>query len=75
MMVTPVWWWWRVLLLASALAASAGGQEAPRCPTRCLCFRTTVRCMFLQLERVPAVPVQTTILSVASLFVSFLIYS
>ena len=33
-----------------------------RCPARCLCFRSTVRCMFLQLDQVPAVPANTTIL-------------
>ncbi|XP_015262527.1 PREDICTED: peroxidasin homolog [Gekko japonicus] len=32
------------------------------CPSRCLCFRTTVRCMHLMLESVPAVSPQTTIL-------------
>ncbi|ESO94459.1 hypothetical protein LOTGIDRAFT_161151 [Lottia gigantea] len=32
------------------------------CPTRCLCFRTTVRCMFLQLESIPQVKPETTIL-------------
>ncbi|KAK7869718.1 hypothetical protein R5R35_011787 [Gryllus longicercus] len=37
---------------------------APRtpCPAKCLCFRTTVRCMFLQLDNVPQVPTETTIL-------------
>ncbi|XP_054710141.1 peroxidasin-like [Uloborus diversus] len=33
-----------------------------QCPERCLCFRTTVRCMFLQLDKVPRVPPETTIL-------------
>uniref|UniRef100_A0A8C5HXK5 Ig-like domain-containing protein n=1 Tax=Gouania willdenowi TaxID=441366 RepID=A0A8C5HXK5_GOUWI len=32
------------------------------CPSRCLCFRTTVRCMHLNLETVPVVSPQTTIL-------------
>ncbi|XP_017332074.1 peroxidasin [Ictalurus punctatus] len=32
------------------------------CPSRCLCFRTTVRCMHLNLETVPTVLPQTTIL-------------
>ncbi|KAL5015945.1 hypothetical protein ScPMuIL_005534 [Solemya velum] len=32
------------------------------CPDRCLCFRTTVRCMFLQLDRIPQVPEDTTVL-------------
>ncbi|XP_023374195.1 peroxidasin homolog [Otolemur garnettii] len=32
------------------------------CPSRCLCFRTTVRCMHLLLETVPAVAPQTSIL-------------
>ena len=33
-----------------------------RCPSRCLCFRSTVRCMFLELDQVPSVPLNTTIL-------------
>nr|XP_020665436.1 peroxidasin homolog [Pogona vitticeps] len=32
------------------------------CPSRCLCFRTTVRCMHLVLEAVPEVPPQTNVL-------------
>ncbi|XP_032897244.1 peroxidasin homolog [Amblyraja radiata] len=32
------------------------------CPSRCLCFRTTVRCMHLMLENVPEISAQTTIL-------------
>ncbi|XP_078731526.1 peroxidasin homolog isoform X1 [Lampetra fluviatilis] len=32
------------------------------CPSRCLCFRTTVRCMHLMLDTVPRVAPQTTIL-------------
>lgn len=38
------------------------------CPSRCLCFRTTVRCMHLNLEAVPTVSPQTTILWVHGLF-------
>ncbi|XP_053395477.1 peroxidasin-like isoform X2 [Mercenaria mercenaria] len=33
-----------------------------QCPDRCQCYGTTVRCMFLQLETIPAVPRTTTIL-------------
>ncbi|XP_053565790.1 peroxidasin homolog [Bombina bombina] len=32
------------------------------CPSRCLCFKTTVRCMHLMLDSIPEVPVQTSIL-------------
>ncbi|XP_044733835.1 peroxidasin isoform X3 [Chrysoperla carnea] len=32
------------------------------CPKKCLCFRKTVRCMFLHLDRIPKIPVETTIL-------------
>ncbi|KAG8445591.1 hypothetical protein GDO86_010388 [Hymenochirus boettgeri] len=32
------------------------------CPSRCLCFRTTVRCMHLMLDTVPSVSPQTAIL-------------
>ncbi|XP_069091955.1 peroxidasin homolog [Pleurodeles waltl] len=37
-------------------------QQAASCPSRCLCFRTTVRCMHLMLETLPVVSPQTTIL-------------
>ncbi|KAG5266124.1 hypothetical protein AALO_G00250040 [Alosa alosa] len=39
-----------------------GPHVVSSCPSRCLCFRTTVRCMHLNLETVPAVSPQTTIL-------------
>ncbi|XP_058872731.1 peroxidasin homolog isoform X1 [Acipenser ruthenus] len=32
------------------------------CPTRCLCFRTTIRCMHLMLDNIPKVPPPTAIL-------------
>uniref|UniRef100_A0A6I8PLB6 Ig-like domain-containing protein n=1 Tax=Ornithorhynchus anatinus TaxID=9258 RepID=A0A6I8PLB6_ORNAN len=32
------------------------------CPSRCLCFRTTVRCMHLMLESVPEIPLPTNVL-------------
>jgi len=37
-------------------------NEIQQCPLRCLCFRTTVRCMFLNLDRIPNVGSETTIL-------------
>lgn len=43
-------------LIAVAQRPGAG------CPSRCLCFRSTVRCMHLLLEAVPAVAPQTSIL-------------
>ncbi|GAA6096927.1 peroxidasin homolog [Tachysurus ichikawai] len=36
------------------------------CPSRCLCFRSTVRCMHLNLETVPIVSPQSTILMIDS---------
>lgn len=33
------------------------------CPHKCVCFRSTVRCMFAQLDAVPAqIPKATTVL-------------
>ncbi|XP_019354171.1 probable oxidoreductase PXDNL isoform X2 [Alligator mississippiensis] len=32
------------------------------CPSRCLCFKSTIRCMHLMLDRVPRVPQQTSVL-------------
>ncbi|XP_047473287.1 peroxidasin homolog [Penaeus chinensis] len=51
-----------VLVAAAVLLALAAGASGVRCPAKCLCFRTTVRCMFLQLEKIPKVPPETTIL-------------
>ncbi|XP_077587554.1 peroxidasin [Stigmatopora nigra] len=50
-----------LLATACLLLASHPGSVSS-CPSRCLCFRTTVRCMHLNLETVPAVSPQTTIL-------------
>uniref|UniRef100_A0A8C6ACF6 Peroxidasin n=1 Tax=Marmota marmota marmota TaxID=9994 RepID=A0A8C6ACF6_MARMA len=50
-----------VLCCGLALAVVAQKPGAG-CPSRCLCFRTTVRCMHLLLEAVPAVAPQTSIL-------------
>nr|XP_024642997.1 peroxidasin-like protein [Macaca nemestrina] len=32
------------------------------CPSRCLCFKSTVRCMHLMLDHIPQIPQQTTVL-------------
>jgi len=37
-------------------------EDIPGCPANCVCFQTTVRCMFLQLDAVPNVPDSTTTL-------------
>jgi len=37
-------------------------EDVPGCPPNCVCFQTTVRCMFLQLDAVPDVPTSTTTL-------------
>lgn len=52
------------LVLCCAWGALAVVAQKPGagCPSRCLCFRTTVRCMHLLLEAVPAVAPQTSIL-------------
>jgi len=60
----------RLLLVVVVLLMTTGGQllgeeeaeDVPGCPPSCVCFRTTVRCMFLQLDAVPDVPDSTTIL-------------
>ncbi|XP_064604306.1 peroxidasin-like isoform X2 [Liolophura sinensis] len=36
--------------------------KAERCPHPCVCYSTTVRCMYAQLERIPTVPASTTVL-------------
>ncbi|KAG8512340.1 Peroxidasin [Galemys pyrenaicus] len=47
--------------------AAVSQKPGAGCPSRCLCFRTTVRCMHLLLEAVPAVAPQTSILDDGSL--------
>lgn len=53
-----------VLLTLWTVELSVVGAQTDqtRCPSRCLCFRTTVRCMFLQLDHIPSVPHDTTVL-------------
>uniref|UniRef100_H2S2E8 Peroxidasin n=1 Tax=Takifugu rubripes TaxID=31033 RepID=H2S2E8_TAKRU len=48
--------------LLALLLLTSGPLSVFCCPSRCLCFRTTVRCMHLNLETVPAVSPLTTIL-------------
>ncbi|KAM9296522.1 peroxidasin-like [Gastrophryne carolinensis] len=49
------------LLLTAALLVLLP-RSALTCPSRCLCFRSTVRCMHLMLDGIPEVPAHTTIL-------------
>ncbi|XP_043196790.1 peroxidasin homolog isoform X2 [Amphibalanus amphitrite] len=49
---------WTLAVTAALTAVRAHSD----CPPRCLCFRTTVRCMFLGLRQLPQVPEATTIL-------------
>ncbi|MGH0149173.1 UNVERIFIED_CONTAM: hypothetical protein FKN15_062838, partial [Acipenser sinensis] len=51
-----------LLLTIGVFLLASNPQPVLSCPSRCLCFRTTVRCMHLILESVPAVSPQTTIL-------------
>ena len=51
-----------VVAAAAMMASFVPASAEIRCPSRCLCFRSTVRCMFLELDQVPAVPANTTIL-------------
>lgn len=47
------------------------------CPEKCVCIRgSTVRCMFLQLDRVPSgIPPTTTVLYVYKLIFIFIFFS
>ncbi|XP_067878217.1 peroxidasin homolog isoform X1 [Heterodontus francisci] len=55
-------WKIRSLLAVAWLLLVIFPPWSTACPSRCLCFRTTVRCMHLMLENIPAVSPQTTIL-------------
>jgi hypothetical protein len=43
------------LSVFSCLVLVASGQQAPavQCPSQCVCFSSTVRCMFLGMTEVP----------------------
>jgi len=54
---------YRYLHLAGGqLLGEEEAEDVPGCPPNCVCFQTTVRCMFLQLDAVPQVPASTTTL-------------
>ncbi|EEB18897.1 hypothetical protein Phum_PHUM538490 [Pediculus humanus corporis] len=36
--------------------------QGEKCPSKCICFKTTVRCMLVHIERVPQIPKDTTML-------------
>ncbi|GBN05947.1 hypothetical protein AVEN_275332-1 [Araneus ventricosus] len=62
----PEFPWGRLLLVVCGLLFVVHGSYG-ECPARCLCFRSTVRCMFLQLDKVPDIPPETTVLLVSAL--------
>jgi len=41
------------LLLLLVFSLSSFSSAAAECPAKCMCFKTTVRCMFLHLDRIP----------------------
>ncbi|CAB3373221.1 Hypothetical predicted protein [Cloeon dipterum] len=45
---------WRPLLIVCVLAAVSRGQQQ-NCPSSCLCIKSTVRCMYMHLQKVPQV--------------------
>uniref|UniRef100_H2ZDY5 Cell adhesion molecule-related/down-regulated by oncogenes n=1 Tax=Ciona savignyi TaxID=51511 RepID=H2ZDY5_CIOSA len=51
-----------VFLLELGRISNAQRPGNRRCPTGCVCFVTTVRCMHLRLDSIPRVPVETRIL-------------
>lgn len=42
-----------LLLLLLVFSLSSFPSAAAECPAKCMCFKTTVRCMFLHLDRIP----------------------
>jgi peroxidase len=52
-----------VVLVVTVLISHLVQRGVAQCPERCLCFRSNVRCMFLNLETVPpGLPSDTTVL-------------
>uniref|UniRef100_H2ZDY4 LRRNT domain-containing protein n=1 Tax=Ciona savignyi TaxID=51511 RepID=H2ZDY4_CIOSA len=59
---TLVFFHFIVFLLELGRISNAQRPGNRRCPTGCVCFVTTVRCMHLRLDSIPRVPVETRIL-------------
>ncbi|KAL3249344.1 hypothetical protein MRX96_056063 [Rhipicephalus microplus] len=57
----PAWSLLQFVCVACLLRIFTAASAAP-CPQGCLCVGTTVRCMFLNLDHVPRVPENTTVL-------------
>ncbi|CAL7935809.1 unnamed protein product [Xylocopa violacea] len=51
-----------LLILSPSHADQWKNGRNVECPHKCMCFGTTVRCMFQKLNRVPRVPANTTVL-------------
>ncbi|XP_076385365.1 peroxidasin [Megachile rotundata] len=51
-----------VLLILRVSWADQSQYGRTECPHKCMCFGSTVRCMFQKLNRVPRVPTNTTVL-------------
>ncbi|KAM5298287.1 LOW QUALITY PROTEIN: putative oxidoreductase PXDNL [Ctenodactylus gundi] len=52
----------RLLCWTTCLLLASWSLPLRACPSPCLCFKSTVRCVHLVLERVPQVPRQTAVL-------------
>ncbi|CAB0017119.1 unnamed protein product, partial [Nesidiocoris tenuis] len=52
----------RVFALVALAGVFAVADESPSCPAKCMCFRSTVRCMHLHLQTIPDAPTNTSVL-------------
>uniref|UniRef100_A0A182XLK7 LRRNT domain-containing protein n=1 Tax=Anopheles quadriannulatus TaxID=34691 RepID=A0A182XLK7_ANOQN len=52
----------RLLLIATIVALVAGLAEGLGCPQKCSCQQRTVRCVKQQLDKVPEMPPDTSIM-------------
>ncbi|KAF0765589.1 peroxidasin [Aphis craccivora] len=58
-----------LLLVLLAFFLPSFPSAAAECPAKCMCFKTTVRCMFLHLDRIPdRISPTTTVLSLSIMY-------
>lgn len=50
------------LLIVNIIAERRDTSSNAPCPGECVCFRRNVRCMRLELDEIPKIPLQTTLL-------------
>lgn len=57
-----MWWFFVVMLVVISAEGQKRNYSNLPCPSSCVCFRRTIRCMRLDLTEIPKIPQHTTLL-------------